>query len=92
MTAWRPGMPFVVCEECGQVVSAAAEACRHCARAGVLGETRQLKHVVALLGLSMIAGCPPGVSAKYGAEVVDSSGADTDDTEVVETDVAGRED
>jgi hypothetical protein len=74
-------MRFVVCEACGHVVVEGEQPCPHCApqRRGA-----HFGHALALLGLTLTAGCPGNVSAKYGAEVVDTDETDEGDTDTDE--------
>jgi hypothetical protein len=72
-------MGYVVCEGCGLVVPGAPGGCASCAAAAA---GPGFGRAVLLLGLTLSAGCPPNVSAKYGAEVVDTEEpAETDETD-----------
>lgn len=69
-------MGFGVCGGCGQVVLSATS-CPHCR-----GTSANFGRAVALLGLTLVAGCPKSnVNSKYGVEAEDTE-AETPEEEV----------
>jgi hypothetical protein len=64
-------MAFRVCPGCGQVTPQGPAPCPRC---GPQGSTGQFHRTVALLGLTLVAGCPKSsVNSKYGVEANDTA-------------------